>query len=96
MSTATAQRPPLGQARVATIRHELARMIATGQATLAPVVRPHPAGGHTIAVPVPGSIAARIYVGQFATPAAAMAASRALGRLEGEEMLAQLRATKVS
>lgn len=29
---------------------------------------PHPQGGTTIAVPIPGTATARIYVGQFRTP----------------------------
>jgi hypothetical protein len=62
-----------------------------------PTVRPHPAGGHTVAVPVPGTLTARIYVGQYADPAAAaLAAARARGRAEGFRLLAQLRTLRVS
>lgn len=58
----------------------------------APQVRPHPQGGHTIAVPVPGTATARIYVGHFITPeAAARELARCRGRLEGAVALAQIR-----
>jgi hypothetical protein len=56
-----------------------------------PTIRPHPAGGHTVALPLPGTLTARVYVGQHATPAAAMEAARRLGRAEGELDLALFR-----
>lgn len=41
-------------------------------------IRRHPQGGYTVAVPVPGSITAHVYVGQFSNSAAAHEASRQL------------------
>lgn len=59
-----------------------------------PEVRPHPQGGHTIAVPVPGTATARIYVGNYPTDFRAQhELARSRGRLEGEQMLRQLRRT---
>jgi hypothetical protein len=40
----------------------------------APAIKPHPQGGLTIAVPVPGSISARVYIGRFSTRRAAVRA----------------------
>lgn len=39
-----------------------------------PHIRPHPQGGYTIAVPVPGAATARRYVGHYSTRSAAQLA----------------------
>jgi hypothetical protein len=41
-----------------------------------PMVRSHPSGGFTVAVPVPGSITARVYVGRYSTSREAWLAVR--------------------
>jgi hypothetical protein len=46
--------------------------------TLDPIVRPHPQGGHTVAIPLPGTLTARIYVGQHSSFRGASVAARAL------------------
>lgn len=57
-----------------------------------PEVRPHPQGGHTIAVPVPGSATARVYVGQYITrERAALELAKSIGRIEGLVLLQQMR-----
>lgn len=60
-----------------------------------PTIRPHPQGGHTLAVPVAGTATARLYVGQFATPAAARTAAQqlalGLGRIEAHGLLEKIR-----
>lgn len=57
-------------------------------------VRPHPAGGHTIAVPIPGLLTARVYVGQFnsAKAAAAFAVKTPVEQLLGMAVITHRRA----
>jgi hypothetical protein len=55
-------------------------------------IRQHPHGGHTIAMPVPEGGTARVYVGRYASPAAArLDLARSRARLEAEAALLWIR-----